>query len=76
MLRTGFAPRAKGFSLYLNGCQYQYDSPKIKAMLAKLGPHSHGKGCLYIFKLADVDQSVLKKLITLSWEMKIKYEVK
>ena len=33
------------------------------ALLAKLGKHSTGKGCLYIKKLADVDQQVLKSLI-------------
>jgi len=33
------------------------------ALLTKLGKHSTGKGCLYIEKLADVDQQVLKSLI-------------
>jgi hypothetical protein len=32
------------------------------ALLAKLGKHTTGKGCLYIKKLADVDQHVLKTL--------------
>src|SRR5437016_13887845 len=30
------------------------------ALLAKLGKHTGGKACLYIKKLADVDQQVLK----------------
>jgi hypothetical protein len=30
-----------------------------EALLAKLGRHTTGKGCLYIKKLADVDQKVL-----------------
>ena len=34
-----------------------------KALLAKLGNHSMGKGCLYIKRLADVDEAVLKKLV-------------
>jgi uncharacterized protein DUF1801 len=34
-----------------------------KALLAKLGKHSTGKGCLYIKKLGDVDQEVLEKLV-------------
>jgi len=34
-----------------------------EALLAKLGKHTTGKGCLYIKKLADVDQQVLKALI-------------
>jgi len=32
------------------------------ALLAKLGKHTTGKGCLYIKKLADVDQHVLEAL--------------
>ena len=32
------------------------------ALLAKLGKHTTGKGCLYIKKLADVDQKVLEAL--------------
>src|ERR1700733_7923633 len=33
------------------------------ALLKKLGKHSMGKGCVYIKKLADVDQAVLKKIV-------------
>ena len=32
------------------------------ALLAKLGKHTIGKGCLYIKKVADVDQQVLKTM--------------
>jgi hypothetical protein len=32
------------------------------SLLPKLGKHTTGKGCLYIKKLADVDQQVLKAL--------------
>ena len=32
------------------------------ALLAKLGKHTKGKGCLYIKKLADVDQKVLETM--------------
>jgi hypothetical protein len=34
-----------------------------EALLAKLGKHTTGKGCLYIKKLADVDQKVLQALV-------------
>lgn len=34
------------------------------ALLAKLGKHTTGKGCLYIKKLADVDPKVLETLAT------------
>jgi hypothetical protein len=33
------------------------------ALLAKLGKYTAGGGCLYIKKLADVDQSVLETLV-------------
>jgi hypothetical protein len=32
-------------------------------LLAKLGKHTTGKGCLYIKKLADVDQGVLEAMV-------------
>lgn len=34
-----------------------------EALLAKLGNLTTGKGCLYIKKLADVDSTILEKLI-------------
>jgi len=36
------------------------------ALLAKPGKHTTGKGCLYIKKLADVDQHVLEALVVRS----------
>lgn len=39
---------------------------EAKALLAKLGKHSTGKGCLYLKKLADVDQHILETLIVKS----------
>ena len=33
------------------------------ALLAKLGKHTTGKGCLYIKKLADVDKKVLEAML-------------
>ena len=37
-----------------------------KALLAKLGKHTAGKGCLYIKKLADVDPRVLETMMVKS----------
>ncbi|PYP91161.1 MAG: hypothetical protein DMG65_08780 [Candidatus Angelobacter sp. Gp1-AA117] len=37
-----------------------------EALLAKLGKHSTGKGCLYVKKLTDVDEKVLKDLMARS----------
>ena len=54
---AGFSPRKQALVIYLG--------PGIdnKALLAKLGKHKAGVGCLYINKLDDVDRTVLKKLI-------------
>ena len=58
---AGFSPRKAATVLYnLTG----FD--EAKALLAKLGKHTTGKGCLYIKKLADVDQRVLQTLIVKS----------
>jgi hypothetical protein len=35
-------------------------------LLAKLGKHTTGKGCLYVRKVADVDQNVLQALLAKS----------
>lgn len=60
---TGFSPRAAAQSLYiLNGLEHYQD------LLAKLGKHKTGKGCLYITKLSDVDMSVLEELVTKSYK--------
>jgi hypothetical protein len=39
-----------------------YGFSDSKALLAKLGKHTTGKGCIYIKKLADVDQKVLEAM--------------
>src|ERR1700690_797457 len=57
----GFSPRKAATVLYsLIG------SSDSKALLAKLGKHTTGKGCLYIKKLADVDQEVLEAMVVKS----------
>jgi hypothetical protein len=53
----GFSPRKAANVLY--GMTGFGDS---KVLLAQLGKHTTGKGCLYIKKLADVDQQVLKAM--------------
>ena len=35
-------------------------------MLARLGPHSAGNGCLYLKRVDDVDLDVLAELVTSS----------
>ena len=60
-MEIGFSPRKQNLTLYvLSGFDGQ------DALLAKLGKHSTGKGCLYVKKLDDVDLKVLEKIITSS----------
>ena len=53
--RIGFAPRAGEFALYGGFLR----SPES---LARLGKHKTGKGCLYVKRLADVDEAVLEEM--------------
>jgi len=62
---VGFSPRKAAIVLY--GATGFADS---EALLAKLGKHTTGKGCLYIKKLADVDGKVLTTLVTKSVDAK------
>lgn len=55
---AGFSPRKAATVLYgITGFS------GAEALLAKLGKHTTGKGCLYIKKLADVDQEVLEAMV-------------
>lgn len=54
----GFSPRKQELVLYLMSGFDGYD-----ALLGKLGKHRTSKACLYVKRLADVDTSVLQKLI-------------
>ena len=55
---VGFSPRKAANVLY-----GAIGFVGADALLAKLGKHTTGKGCLYIKKLADVDAKVLETLI-------------
>ena len=66
MCRTGFSPRKAALTLYAMGGPA--DLAAGAGLLARLGKHTTGKGCLYIKKLADVDLGVLEELVVLSWE--------
>jgi len=43
-----------------------YGLSAAEALLPKLGKHTRGKGCVYIKKLADVDQKVLEAMVVKS----------
>jgi len=55
MARIGFSPRGRELVFYL--------SPRPQALMDRLGKHRTGKACLYIRRLADIDEAVLEELI-------------
>lgn len=58
---VGFSPRKAKISLYLFG-----DEDERGKLLENFGKHTLGKGCVYMNKLDDVDEEVLKDLIRYS----------
>jgi len=58
---VGFSPRKAATVFYgLTG------TSESDTLLAKLGKHTTGKGCLYVKRLADVDPKVLESLVVKS----------
>jgi hypothetical protein len=55
---TGFSPRAQNISVYI-----MPGFSKFGTLMKKLGKHKTGKSCLYIKRLADVDEKILSRLI-------------
>ncbi|WP_223556870.1 MULTISPECIES: DUF1801 domain-containing protein [Lysinibacillus] len=55
---VGFSPRKAKISLYFAPGDNERDQ-----LLQEFGKHTTGKACVYINKLADVDEEVLKSLI-------------
>jgi hypothetical protein len=64
---VGFSPRKQNLTLYV-----MHGNKDSAALLEKLGKHKTSGGtlggCLYINKLADVDQAILAKLIEKSFQ--------
>ena len=58
---TGFSPRKQNLTVYIMAGFARYDE-----LMSRLGPHKTGKSCLYLKKLSDVDESVLRQLIAAS----------
>lgn len=55
---AAFSPRKTALTLYL-----MLPEEKREELLAKLGKHKTGKGCVYVNKLSDIDTAVLKEMI-------------
>lgn len=68
---TGFSPRKGDLTLYIMAGFDRYAE-----LLDRLGKFKTGKSCLYVKKLADVDEAVLTELIAASVDhMRRTYEV-
>ena len=56
---ASFSPRRQHLAIYLVG----EFGDRYQPLLARLGPHKTGKGCLYLKRLDDVDHDVLRELV-------------
>jgi hypothetical protein len=61
MPAVGFSPRKANLTIYVAG---GFNS--LEPILARLGKHKVGKGCLYLNRLADADAGALRDLILAS----------
>ncbi|MFC7767102.1 hypothetical protein [Leucobacter soli] len=43
------------------------DLPEGAALLPRLGTYTEGAGCVYVKRLEDVDEGVLRRLIDIAW---------
>ena len=67
---TGFSPRKQALTVYI-----MPGFASFSKLMEKLGKYKTGKSCLYIKRLADVDEDVLERLIEDSVEhMRKKYK--
>lgn len=57
-MAVGLSPRKQNLTVYLFQGFAGYAE-----LLGRLGPHSLGKGCLYLRNLSDVDTSALRELV-------------
>lgn len=66
---VGFSPRKANLVLYMMA-----DEPERTERLARLGKHKSGKGCIYVNRLADLDETVLREMARASIEtLKARY---
>ena len=60
---VGFSPRKNASTIYGVYDGYGPADP----LLDELGPHTTGKGCLYIKRLSDVNEDVLERMVRQAW---------
>jgi len=57
-MAIGFAPRKANLTLYIPGGR-----EAIEPLLERLGKHKSDGGCVYIKRLSDVDEGVLREIV-------------
>ncbi len=62
---VSFSPRAAALTIYS-----VIDNEEGRGLLDQLGPHTTGKGCLYIKDLSQLDIDVLREMLTAAVEAK------
>lgn len=58
MCIVGFSPRKQNITLYVMPCQENFEE-----LRDQLGKIKHGKSCIYIKSINDINLTILKKLI-------------
>jgi hypothetical protein len=61
---VGFSPRKAALTIY--GVYDGYGPPD--PLIDELGPHTTGRGCLYVKRLDAVDAEVLERLVRQAWQ--------
>lgn len=67
---VAFSPRKANLTLYITGGFDEHPE-----LLERLGTHKIGKGCLYIKRLADIDEAALSDLVRVSLANAARYHV-
>lgn len=60
--KVAFSPRKTALVLY--GLK---DLPEAQPLLASLGTYTEGVGCVYVKRLSDIDEAVLRRLVELAF---------
>ena len=61
--RVALSPRKGALTLY--GLK---DLPEGAALLPELGECTEGAGCVYVKRLDDIDEDVLRRLVRIAWQ--------
>lgn len=56
---TGFSPRKQSLTIYIMAGFERYDE-----LMTNLGKYKTGKSCLYVKRLSDIDQKILRELVS------------